>query len=77
MIRRAGGCFECAAIFRECSKDAKGTGERIQPRVAEFPVSAISLALGVTGPHATDIRAGKRRPHQRHRLRLAKLADGA
>jgi hypothetical protein len=46
----------------------------IKPRLTKFPVSAISSALGVSGPYATDIRAGKRRPHPRHWLALAKLA---
>jgi hypothetical protein len=53
----------------------KKYNEKIRPRLAEFPVSAISAALGVSRPHATDIRAGRRIPHPRHWLALAKLAD--
>jgi len=44
----------------------KSTARKIQPRLAEVTVPAISTALGVSGPYATDIRAGKRRPHPRH-----------
>jgi CRISPR-associated endonuclease Cas1 len=47
--------------------------EKIQPRLAEVTVPAISTALGISKPYATDIRAGKRRPHPRHWLRLAQL----
>ena len=47
--------------------------EKIQPRLAEVTVPAISTALGISGPYATDIRAGKRRPHARHWHTLAQL----
>ena len=47
--------------------------EKIQPRLAEVTVPAISKALGISGPYATDIRAGKRRPHPRHWLTLAQM----
>jgi CRISPR-associated endonuclease Cas1 len=47
--------------------------EKIQPRLAEVTVPAISKALGISGSYATDIRAGKRTPHQRHWLTLARL----
>jgi CRISPR-associated protein Cas1 len=47
--------------------------EKIQPRLAEVTVPAISTALGISGPYATDIRAGGRRPHQRHWEKLARL----
>jgi CRISPR-associated endonuclease Cas1 len=46
---------------------------KIQPALAEVTVPAISKALGISGPYATDIRAGKRRPHPRHWLTLAQL----
>jgi hypothetical protein len=49
--------------------------EKIQPRLAEVTVPAISAALGISGPYATDIRAGRRRPHPRHWLSLARLAS--
>ena len=54
--------------------DEKTYTEKTQPRLAEFPVSAISSALGVSRPYASDIRAGKRRPHPRHWEVLAQLA---
>jgi CRISPR-associated endonuclease Cas1 len=48
--------------------------ERIQPRLAGITVPTISAALGISEPYATDIRAGRRVPHPRHWLMLAKLA---
>jgi hypothetical protein len=51
----------------------KSYQEKIQPRLAEITVPTISNALGISGPYATDIRAGKRRPHSRHWLALARL----
>jgi CRISPR-associated endonuclease Cas1 len=47
--------------------------EKIQPRLAEVTVPAISNALGLSGSYATDIRAGRRRPHPRHWTTLAQL----
>jgi hypothetical protein len=47
--------------------------EKIQPRLAELSVPTISKALGISGLYATDIRAGSRRPHQRHWETLAGL----
>ncbi len=47
--------------------------DKIQPRLAEVTVPAISKALGISGPYATEIRAGKRRPHPRHWENLARL----
>jgi len=47
--------------------------EKIQPRLVEVTVPAISKALGISGPYATDIRAGKRRPHPRHWMALAQI----
>jgi CRISPR-associated endonuclease Cas1 len=55
--------------------DEKTYREKIQPRLARFPVSAISSALGVSDPYATDIRSGKRRPHPRHWVALARLTN--
>jgi CRISPR-associated endonuclease Cas1 len=46
---------------------------RIQPRLTEVTVPVISKALGISGPYATDIRAGRRRPHPRHWEKLARL----
>jgi hypothetical protein len=36
-------------------------------------ISTIALTLGVSLPYASDIRAGRRRPHPRHWLSLARL----
>ena len=47
--------------------------EKIQPRLAEITVQAISKALGISGPYATDIRRGRRIPHRRHWQMLAQL----
>jgi hypothetical protein len=47
--------------------------EKIQPLLAEVTVPAISWALGISGPYATDIRAGNRCPHPRHWEKLAQL----
>jgi hypothetical protein len=47
--------------------------EKIQPRLATFTVPAISSALGISEPYATDIRKGKREPHPRHWETLAQL----
>lgn len=51
--------------------------EKIQPKLATFTVSAIASALGISKPYATDIRAGKRVPHRRHWLILARLVGAA
>jgi hypothetical protein len=47
--------------------------ERIQPRLAELTVSSIALALDVCMPYASEVRAGRNRPHPRHWLWLAQL----
>ena len=47
--------------------------EKIQPRLAKVTVPAISTALGISGPYATDIRAGRRCPHPRHWEKLGRL----
>jgi hypothetical protein len=46
---------------------------KIQPALAEITVPAIATALGISESYATDIRAGKRRPHPRHWLTLARI----
>jgi hypothetical protein len=51
--------------------------EKIQPRLAEVTVPTISKALGISGPYATDIRAGRRRPHPRHWEKLARLVGNS
>lgn len=47
--------------------------EKIQPQLANVTVPALSKVLGISGPYATDIRAGRRRPHPRHWEKLARL----
>jgi CRISPR-associated protein Cas1 len=47
--------------------------ERIQPRLAALTNSAITSALGVSLPYAADILVGRRQPHPRHWLALARL----
>jgi hypothetical protein len=49
---------------------------KIQPALAGIAVPAIATALGVSQPYATDIRAGKRTPHPRHWLMLARIGHG-
>ena len=51
--------------------DESNYREKIQPRLAG--VTVIAMALGISEPYATDIRAGKRRPHARHWQTLARL----
>jgi hypothetical protein len=46
---------------------------QIQPRLADVTISTIALALEVSLPYASDIRAGRRRPHLRHWQALAQL----
>jgi hypothetical protein len=53
--------------------DDKTYREKIQPRLAEVTIPTISTALGISGPYATDIRAGRRRPHPRHWQKIAQL----
>jgi CRISPR-associated endonuclease Cas1 len=55
--------------------DEKFYREEIQPRLAAVTVPTIVSALAVSESYATNIRAGRRRPHPRHWLTLAKLAD--
>jgi CRISPR-associated endonuclease Cas1 len=47
--------------------------EKIQPRLAEISVPAISSVLCVSEPYATSIRRGDRVPHARHWQSLARL----
>jgi CRISPR associated protein, Cas1 family len=46
---------------------------KIEPTLRDFSVPSIASALGVSLPYATDIRAGRRRPHPRHWQALAEL----
>jgi CRISPR-associated endonuclease Cas1 len=47
--------------------------QKIQPMLAKVPTSAIATALGVSWVYASHIRAGAKRPHPRHWLKLAEL----
>jgi hypothetical protein len=47
--------------------------EKIQPLLKTVAVPSISSALNISEPYATDIRAGKRLPHPRHWLALARV----
>lgn len=53
--------------------DDKAYVQQIHPRLADVTISNIALTLGVSLPYASDIRAGRRRPHPRHWLTLARL----
>ena len=45
----------------------------IQPRLTFETVARLASALSVSHPYASGLRAGKRRPHPRHWLTLARL----
>jgi CRISPR-associated endonuclease Cas1 len=47
--------------------------DKIQPRLAGITVRTLASTLSVSLPYASNIRSGKRHPHQRHWQRLAKL----
>lgn len=47
--------------------------EKIQPLLANLTTSAIATALGISWVYASHIRAGAKRPHRRHWLKLAEL----
>jgi hypothetical protein len=55
--------------------DEKAFTKQVQPRLGDLTIATIALALGVSIPYASDIREGRRRPHPRHWLELAKLAN--
>jgi CRISPR-associated endonuclease Cas1 len=49
--------------------------EKIQRRLPRVSISAIVSALAVSEPYASNIRAGRRVPHPRHWLALARLVN--
>jgi CRISPR-associated endonuclease Cas1 len=53
--------------------DEKTYREKILPRLAAITAPTILSALAVSEPYATNIRAGRRIPHPRHWLALARL----
>jgi hypothetical protein len=71
---------EAAKIFwqgrtrRSPFNPEKTYGSKILPHLSKFTVKAISLALDVSHPYATNIRRGTTIPHPRHWMTLAKLA---
>jgi CRISPR-associated endonuclease Cas1 len=70
---------EAARTWRETAQSAWITErvylDQIQPRLVTVKVAAIVAALRVSKPYAANVRAGRRRPHRRHWLALARLAD--
>ena len=40
--------------------------EKIQPKLAGITVRALASTIDVSLPYASDIKAGRRRPHPRH-----------
>ena len=50
--------------------------EKILPLLANVTTSAIATALGVSWVYASHIRAGAKRPHPRHWVKLAELVGG-
>jgi hypothetical protein len=50
--------------------------QEIQPRLNTVTISRLASTLNVCESYAADIRAGRRRPHQRHWRALAELAGG-
>jgi hypothetical protein len=53
--------------------DEKAYLNEIRPRLATVTIPTLISALDISKPYAADIRAGRRVPHQRHWLTLAKL----
>ena len=47
--------------------------QRIQPRLRMIKIREISEAMHASRPYAALVRAGRRRPHPRHWLRLSQL----
>jgi len=50
--------------------------QKIQPRLIGITVPFIASALGISGPYAAEIRAGRCLPHPRHWQTLARLVLG-
>jgi len=49
--------------------------KKIQPRLWSITVPAIATALGISEPYAADIRKGRRVPHPRHWVGLARIVE--
>jgi CRISPR-associated endonuclease Cas1 len=50
-------------------------GEKVQPHLPTVTIRAIMEALHVSKPYASDIRSGKKIPHQRHWRKLSQLIN--
>jgi hypothetical protein len=48
--------------------------KQIQPKLGSAMISRVASLLRVSDSYAADIRAGRRRPHPRHWLKLAELS---
>jgi hypothetical protein len=48
---------------------------KILPRLSEFTVKKIRVAIDVSHPYATLIKRGLKIPHPRHWVALARLTD--
>ena len=46
---------------------------QIQPLLIRFSAGRLATAIDISKPYAADLRAGRRRPHPRHWLALARL----
>jgi hypothetical protein len=68
-------------VWRQADKPAwlneRTYQQKIQPRLSAITIPALMSALNVSKPYAADIRAGRRQPHPRHWLILARLVDVA
>ena len=49
--------------------------QKIQPKLRAIKVREIAKAIQISQPYAAFIRSGRRRPHPRHWLVLAKLVE--
>jgi CRISPR-associated endonuclease Cas1 len=55
----------------------KSYAEEIQPKLSGVAISRLSATMGVSESYASDIRAGRHRPHPRHWQALAQLVGVA
>ncbi|HWZ96864.1 MAG TPA: CRISPR-associated endonuclease Cas1 [Candidatus Dormibacteraeota bacterium] len=55
--------------------DINAYKQGVQPRLSRLTVPAIRKALGVSKGYATNVRSGRKVPHQRHWLALAQLTQ--
>jgi hypothetical protein len=49
--------------------------QKIRPMFANVATSAISITLGISWVYASHIRAGAKRPHPRHWLKLTEFVE--